>query len=75
MNMMQKIVRPVMTSMAVVGFTLTGLAVPAQAQDDYGCHDYAWSACSYDENGNPTQVSFECYDEKYNECIRYYEGW
>lgn len=58
-------------AVAAMGLTVGAASSTAAsvAQDPCNCGQYAWYACSYDENGQPIQVTFECYDQKYNECL------
>lgn len=34
-----------------------------------GCSQVAWGACSFDENGRPIQVTYECWEYQYQLCL------
>lgn len=52
---------------SAASFGIAALGSSAQAQPD-PCHQYAWYTCSYDEQGRPIQVTYECYSYHYDLC-------
>lgn len=73
---MRKLSKSVRAGLAAGGLSLATAAAflaPAQAQISPTCDQYAWQVCSYDAQGNPIHVTFECYQAAYDECVS--NGW
>lgn len=74
--MRMRAIRMAMAGAAMIGLSTMSLtAAKAQSADDpHGCSQYAFVSCGYDENGQPIEVTYQCYQERYDACMAFYGG-
>lgn len=70
-----KIMRSGLMACASLAFVAGSSPSHAQPDPEQYCSQYAWNYCSYDPHtGQPIQVTFECWEAAFNDCMSIYGG-
>ncbi len=73
MSTMLSPVRRTLAAIGMAGAVVGAMAVPTvAAANPEQCPMIAWNQCSFDANGQPIQVTVECYEQAYQDCLDWY---